>query len=185
MKRLLVVGIILTFATSAFAGDIGLKGIGGRLGYVMPEDPIDATFGFGVQADLGQFTPDIKFAAFIDYWSKGYDEAYYEWSWTTIAFGATAKYEVAMEGNIVPYFGGGVGLNYGKWSGEYKGPASPYITETDQDESEIDFDFHFLGGGKMPLSPTMDGILELKYVISGNADYFGIWGGVVFKLGGE
>ena len=48
--------------------NIGFKGIGGKVGLVMPEDPIESTFGLGVVANLGTITPDIHLDAFIDFW---------------------------------------------------------------------------------------------------------------------
>ena len=50
----------LLFADMAAAADIGFMGIGGRLGYVKPEDPIDGTFDIGVVVDLGTIIPALN-----------------------------------------------------------------------------------------------------------------------------
>ena len=180
--RIAILALITIFACSSFAkSEIGFNAVGGRIGFIMPEDPIDNTFGFGLNADLGTLMPNLTLHAYLDYWSKGYDVTYYEWSWSVIGLGAIAKYEFAMEGNIKPYAGGGLGFNIGKWSSKYTGPTSPFLTDVEASESETDIGIHLLGGAKMPLSPKMDGFAELKYTIDG-ADYLGIYVGVSYKL---
>ncbi len=188
MKRILVIGIMMLFATGAFAQGIGFYGIGGRLGFVMPESDIDNTFGFGAQADLGEITEAIKLAAFLDFWSVSYDApGFYgdaEWKYSTIGIGATAKYFFPMDGNFMPYAGAGVGFNIGssKWEASYTDPWTGQTVSDDSKDSSTDFSFHFVGGGEMELSPELKGMVEVKYVLDG-ADYFGIWAGVIYMLG--
>ena len=158
-------------------------GVGGRLGFVMPEGDIDNTLGFGLNADLGTLMPELTLNAYLDFWTKGYDVgAYYEWSWTSIGIAAIVKYQFAMEGNMKPYAGGGLGFNISTWSSDYSGPTYPGWTgDLDTSDSEFDVALHFLGGASMPLSPNLDGFAELRYTIDG-ADYFGIYVGVSYKL---
>jgi len=169
----LAIGLVVALNQGAYAqSDIGLKGIGGRLGFAMPEDPIDNTIGFGAVADLGTISPVIGLDAFIDFWSKGYDVATAEWKYTEIAFGAMAKYLFPVDGAIKPYAGGGLALHYGKvsWDDPYFGDFS---------DSDTDLGIHLAGGVEKAFSPSMTGFAEAKYAIGG-ADYFFISAGVVF-----
>lgn len=188
MRTLLVSMVLfvlnLSLGSVAIAqSGIGFYGIGGKLGLIMPEDPIESTFGLGIHADLGQITKDIHLSALIDYWSKSYDSGTplygtAEWSWTEIVLGATAKYFFKTTSKIEPYAGAGLGLTIGrsKWEASYMG------VDYDDSVSDTNLGLHFVGGLEYPLSPTMKGIAEAKYHLNG-ADYFGIYGGVTFLLG--
>ncbi|MBN2008412.1 outer membrane beta-barrel protein [candidate division KSB1 bacterium] len=183
MKRLLFVALAVLMLTNlSFAqAEIGLNAVGGHIGYIMPEDPIDNTIGFGAAADLGTIRPDIHLKAFLDYWGKTYDAGYYEWTYSEIIVGATAKYYFAKQGEFLPYAGGGLGLVIGKSSGKYTGPQYSGYTYADDSSSDTKLGFHFCAGADYPLSPTLTGFGEIKYTING-ADFFGIYIGAVYKL---
>jgi len=185
MKKLvLIVLVVSMMATMAFAqADIGLKAVGGKVSFVMPEDPIESTIGLGVAADLGTITDAIHLAAFVEYWGKSYDVGSYgETSFSEITIGATAKYYFEMDSQFKPYAGAGLGFIIGSSSWEYTGPSSPYITETKTSDSDTDIGFHFVGGADYELSDTMTGFAEVKYAMNG-IDTFIISAGVLFKLG--
>ena len=183
--NLLSILILLLWVSLNFAQvDIGFKGVGGHLGFVMPEDPIDNTIGFGIQADLGTITPDIHLAAFIDYWSKSYDAAggwgssTAEWSFSEIVIGPLAKYYFKMNSQFEPYAGGGLGLAIGKskWESD-----DPIYGKQEQSSSDTEICFYFVGGADYKLSPKMVGYAELKYHMDG-ADYLGIFVGITYQL---
>ncbi len=192
MKKVVLLSgvVLLLLITSVFAqSQIGFNGVGGRFGFIMPEDPIENTIGFGVNADLGTITPDIKLFAYIDYWGKGEEIVHYKYSYSVLGFAAIAKYEFKTSGQFVPYAGGGLGININKVKSEYDGPDlsseySGYYSASDYEysDSETDLAIHLLGGASMPLSPKMDGFAEIKYTIAGDFDYFSIWAGINYKL---
>lgn len=164
---------MLCFSTIASGqADIGFKGIGGRLGFVMPESDIGNTMGMGVQADLGTITKDVHLGALVDYWTKAYDGA--GGDLTEIVIAATAKYFFKMDSKFEPYAGGGLGFTYGRSSWE-----SGEIHEGSA--SDTDIGFHVVGGVEYPLSPNLKGLAELTYHIDG-ADYLGIFAGVTYLL---
>ncbi len=179
-KLLFVAVIVLLCGNLAFAqSDIGLKGVGAKIGFVAPEDPIESTIGFGAVADLGTITPAIHLGAFVDFWKKSYDTGSlggtFEASFTEIAIGALGKYYFPMSNSAFkPYAGAGLGLTIGKAKVD-----SPYGGGSD---SSTDFGFRILGGADYALSPTLTGFAEAVYQIDG-ADYFGIFAGVVYSLG--
>ena len=183
MKKLgLVILIVLTMATFAFAqADIGLKAIGGKVGYVMPEGSIENTIGLGVVADLGAITDAIHLDAIIEYWGKSYGVgSHWDWTYTNIIIGGIGKYYFEMDAEFKPYAGAGLGLVIGSVSSDYSGPYSEYYTDTS--ESNTDLFLVLCGGADYPLSDSMTGFAELKYTIGG-IDYFAIFAGVKFAMG--
>jgi opacity protein-like surface antigen len=176
---IVLLGLWLVPVTSG-AADIKLNGIGGRVGFVAPEDPIESTFGLGLQADLGTITEGIHFGALLEYWGKSYDapaglHETAEWSWSQILVAATFRYMFPTESNIGPYLGGEIGLAIGRWEWEHSALG-------DQSDSDTEIGFGAFGGVEIPLSDSMKGFAEAKYHIDG-ADYLGIFGGITFALG--
>ena len=187
MKKYLTLFMVLTIiagASSVFAeANLGLNAVGGRIGFIMPEDPIDNTLGFGLHADLGTLMPNLTLHGYLDYWSKGYDDNMFgtstDLTFSVLGIAAIAKYHFEMDGNIKPYAGGGLGLDIGSASFEYTEPFTG--TKVDESSSDTDLAVHLIGGAAMELSPKMDGFAEVKYTIGG-ADSFGIYVGVSYKL---
>ena len=181
MKKLnlfVAVAMILFCATFSYAeSGIGLNAIGARLGFVLPEDPIDSTIGLGLNAALGDIMPNLQLHGYLDYWSKSYDiTANVGASFSVFGIGAIVKYLFEVEGDIQPYAGGGLGLNIGSWKQD---AVSGFTSETSN--STTDLGIHLLGGASMPLNEQIDGFAELKYTIDG-IDNFGIWVGIYYKL---
>lgn len=174
MRRFIAVvsSCLFMFSGSTMAlgqADIAFKGIGGRLGFVMPESNIGNTIGFGIQADLGTITRDIHLGALADFWTKSYDHGDAESSLTQIVLGATARYLFEIRTKVIPYAGGGLGFTIGHSSGD------------EHSDSDFDLGLHLLGGVEYSLSRSLKGLAELKYHIDG-ADYLGIWIGVTCLL---
>jgi opacity protein-like surface antigen len=183
MKKVLCIMLAMLLVSSfAFAqANIGLKAVGGQIGFIMPEDPIDNTIGFGATADLGTITPKIHLKAFFDYWGKSYDQGTdFEYTFSEFIIGATAKYYFADKGEMKPYAGAGLDFIIGKSSWEYTGQYSQYYAG-DGSESDSEIGFHFCAGADYPLSKTLTGFGEVKYTMDG-ADFFGIYVGAVYKL---
>lgn len=171
----------LTLGVSAQT-DIGLKGIGAKVGFIMPEDPIDNTLGLGVVADLGKVSVARVFG-YLDYWKKGYNEGtYWDWSWSVLSIGAIGKYYFESKSDFKPYAGAGLGFDISMWKSEYTGPNYGYdFGALEASDSELDLAIHLLGGASYRLSPQMDGFAEVKYTL-GDIDYLGIYAGIVYKL---
>ena len=178
-KQILILGVVLAvvFTAAAFAkSDIGLKGVGGKFGYVKPED-IDGTFGFGAVADLGKLTPQINLEGELLYWGKSDKHEGFEVSYSQIYISALAKYFFPQKKGAkwLPYAGGGLGFVIGK------AKVKSEFLGSDNSDSSTDLGIHLLGGMKTVLSPTMDGFAEVRYSIDG-ADFFGIFIGAIFKM---
>ncbi|NOZ56118.1 MAG: porin family protein [Calditrichaeota bacterium] len=192
MKKLVLfaaaAAMVLTLSVGANAqSKIGLMGVGGKAGLVMPEGDIGNTLGLGGVVRLGHIIPTIALDAFVDFWKKSYDVGVIGYkssvSYTEIAIAALAKYYIPMEGKLKPYAGAGLGLTIGTSSISIEG-AGVYGVPLNESTSTSDTNLgvHFVGGAEMPLTPTLDGFGEIKYSIDG-ADYLSIMAGVVYKLG--
>lgn len=179
-KRLLtgflVVALMCGLAAAKGKTDVGLKGLGLRVGFVMPEDPIDATFGFGAQVQLGQIIPELKLEGMIDYWGKSYDTGFNtDASFSVIAVGGLVKYYFDLNGSkILPYTGAGLALHFA--SVKVNTPIG------DVSDTQTDIGFHLLGGIEYPFSPKLNGVAEVKFAFS-EVNYFGIYAGAIYKLG--
>ncbi len=190
MKKGFISLVVLVFLTSSglmAQTDIGLKGIGGKLGLVIPEGNIENTIGFGAVADLGtvEIADDLVFDihGYLDYWGKSYSAfQYYEWSWSVISLAAIAKYNFEMEADFIPYAGAGLGFDFNTWKSEYDGPHQDFLGDADDSETDLDFALHLVGGATYPVNTNLDAFGEVKYTTSGGADYFGLYVGVIFKL---
>lgn len=183
MKVLVVLGLTVFLTHSVFAqAEIGFKGVGGKVGFVMPEDPIDNTFGFGAVVDFGTITPDIKIGAIFEFWSKSYCEesAMFDadWTITEIIIGPMVKYCFPSESQFKPYVGGGLGFTIGKSKFETN---DPYFGNQETSSSDSEIGFFFGGGVDYELSPNLLGFVEAKYHLDG-ADYLGIFVGVTYLL---
>jgi hypothetical protein len=184
LKVLLILSLAVLLAQSAFGqANIGFKGIGGKVGFVMPEDPIDNTFGFGAVVDLGTITPAIKIGAIFEYWSKSYCEenAMFSGDWTIseIVIAPMVKYCFPSGSQIKPFVGGGVGFTIGKSNFE---TSDPFFGNQETSASDSEIGVFFGGGVDYELSPNLLGFVEAKYHIGG-ADYLGIFAGVTYLLG--
>jgi hypothetical protein len=104
---------ILAMASTAGATGVGLRGIGGHLTIVSPED-IDATLGFGILADFGTVgTTKIGIESFMGYWSQS-EEAYgAEMSVSDLIIGGRGKYMFEVSNPVVhPYLGAGLAFHF-------------------------------------------------------------------------
>ena len=181
-KKLLVcvmVGAIVAWAGFAMAADIGFKGANLRVGYVMPEDPIEATIGFGGGVDLGTITDNIGLGVVVFYWSKSYEVATAEWKYSDLAIKLHGKYMFPME-KFTPYIGGGIGFHM--YTFEWDQPASAWWPAQTYDDTETKIGFHFLGGLEYPFNEKISLIVEAEYDLA-DLDQFIIGGGIAMKFG--
>lgn len=191
MKKMLVVSLmisfILSFATVGSAMDIGFKGIGGKVGLVIPDYLGDNTFGLGVIAAMGTIIPELRAEASVDYWGKSWDAGYWEWGWSIITISGTAKYDFPIGKSFIPFVGGGLGLAINKWSSDWKGGQETFFgvgyldSQIDTSDTDIDIVFHGVGGIDIPVGTNMILTLEAKYSLGGT-DALWLTGGLMIPL---
>ena len=188
MKVVLIMLVVLSTVSLVYGqANIGFKGIGGKVGYAFPEDPLESTISFGAVVDLGTIIPALNIGAFVDYWANSYDAGTFaSWGWTEINLGPFAKYYFPMDNSkFKPFAGGGLAFTFGKakWeTTDYNPFTGQVISGNEVSESETHVGFRLLGGADYELSPGLNGYVEVLYNIS-HVDYFGIYVGVVKVLG--
>jgi len=174
----LVMGALVSHEASA-QSDIGLKRLGAMVGYVSPED-LDGTFGFGVFADLGTFTPNIGWDAHLDYWSESEEGFGAEVSIHDIVLGTHGKYLFDLKNSSIrPFAGAGLSMHFLKATVSFSDPNFGTMEESDSD-TKLGLD---LGGGfATSLSEQVDLHAETWYVIS-DIDQFSLRMGLSMKMG--
>jgi len=180
---LLTIMAIIAGTTAMAASNLGFKGANLHLAYVMPEDPIEATIGFGGGLNLGTITENIGLGVDILYWSKSYDVGTYSWKYSDLAIKVNGRYYFPME-KMKPYVGAGLGFHMYSW--KYDEPTYTYGGVTygggNVSESDTKFGFQFLGGVEYPLNEKMGLFAEAEYDLA-DIDQFIIGAGLSMKFG--
>ena len=181
-------GILIVFVFSfltvpVFAqSDIGLKGIGGKIGYVMPEGDLDATFTFGAVVDLGTFMPALHWDASVQYWGVSYDVGFYEWTYSDIAIKSTVRYHFTTGGKVTPYAGGGLGIHMFSWEWDCPECQVWWGGSTSLSDSDTEFGFHGVGGFEFMLGPKWKAQAEAEYAIV-DVDQFSVVANLIYLMG--
>lgn len=177
-RMLMLVTLIAVSTVSAGAvTNLGFNSIGLRLGYVKPEDPIGGTIGFGAQADFGTITPDLHLDGLLEFWSKSREVGYgYSDSYSDLGIGAMLKYYFEINSELKPYAAAGLAFQLE----HFKTELPPPFGNASDNKTEIGL--HLIGGAELPINNQIDGLAELKYVIS-DINYFGIFLGANYKIG--
>jgi opacity protein-like surface antigen len=184
-KRILVfvvdVLLSLIFSGNTFAqSQIGLNGIGIKLGFVDPEG-VDSVIGLGALVDLGMITPSIMLEGNVDYWSKseGTSSATsIKVSFRDLIIGGTAKYMFKSSNpKFRPFASGGLAFHLFKAAVE---SSSPFFVNSDNSETKLGI--HLGGGLFYNLSPQLDLLADGRYTIVSDASQIAIQAGIVYKL---
>jgi len=167
--------------SQASQSDLGLKRIGGAIGFVSPEN-LDGVFSLGAFADWGTITPRIGLESRLDYWSWSESAFGVESSVHDVTLGARAKYffDVANP-RIQPFAGAGLGLHMigAKVDMPAQGGFPAMTVEDSQTKLGLD-----LGGGIVaPMGPRTDFLGELWYGIVSDVSQFSLRAGLSWKLG--
>lgn len=183
---LVVAAICTVTAQNATAqSDLGFKAIGAQVGMVSPED-LDATFGFGVFADHGTITPDIRLESHIEYWGWSEDFNGGSTSVRDISVGARGKYMFETTSpSIRPFVGAGLGIHFLRAEVDIPeqdlggGFIIPAMSASDS-ETRLGLD---LGGGmEMPVNPNANFIAEAWYGIVSDASTLSLRVGLSWNL---
>jgi len=150
------------YAEAAAKSDIGFKGIGPRIGYVDPNSGLDGTAEFGVAFEFGEIARRLHWDGSISFWSSGrnypfynahHDYFRYNWTLRDFVLRSGVNYHF-LEGEWVPYAGGGLGLHFYSWN--YNG--APDYDNTSDTKLGIYID----GGVEHKFSETWTGQMQLQ-----------------------
>ena len=178
--------LVLTLGASVASAqmDIGFKGVGVRVGYLIPED-LDATVAFGVFTDLGTFHPNVAFETYLDYWSKSIDAGLAESSFRDIVLGAKGEYMFNLANPTVrPFLGAGLSLHFlhGEATIADMTFGTVTIPGTTIDTSDTKLGLDLGGGVRAGVSDTVDFIGEAKFSLVSDISQFGISAGILFHI---
>ncbi len=151
----------LTFAFStAEAQGINFNGIGGRLGFVKPEN-IDGTFGIGFHTHLGEIVPNLVLYPSLEYWGKSRGGV----DFSQLALNGDLRYYFPLAGdaNVDVFAGGGLGILL-------------------NDPGDNDIGLNVLGGIDVPFSGNWVAGGEIRFVINDNT-LFKIMAGITYMFG--
>jgi opacity protein-like surface antigen len=153
LVALLAIALLQSSEPALAASDIGLKGIGPRLGYVDPEHGLDGTIEFGADFKLGTWVKQLHWDASATYWSSGWEYpgpggSRYDWSLSDFAIRTGVNYHF-MEGEFQPFAGGGLGVHFLSW--EYDNYPYPV------DNSDSEFGLYIDGGVEYHFNPKWVG----------------------------
>jgi len=165
MKRsILVLGLVagvLASTTAMAQSDLGMKGIGGAIGYVSPEN-VDGTFSIGALADLGTLAPRLKLESRLDWWSHSEEAFGAKASVRDLTIGARTKYMIEVANpRLQPYVGAGLGLHF--LSSEVSIPAQGGFPAMSESASDTKLGFDIGGGAMTAIGPRTNLMGELWY----------------------
>lgn len=166
----IAIGVLLLIgALSAPALAGGITAWEPRVGFVNIEGDIGSTFILALTAHGGELSPNLFWEGTIDFWTKGYDITYYEWTWTNIGVIGGLRYEFPTDGGIVPFAFGGLGMHYAKWSWDYTGQTTGFWDDlSNYDDSSTEFGIQVGGGARF----SEKFIARAGFDSNGGADYF-------------
>lgn len=178
----LTVALLATMTPAAMAqSDIGLKGIGGAIGFVSPEH-MDGTFSFGALADLGTITPNIKLESRLDYWSWSQSDMGTETKAHDVILGARGKYFFEMKNSTLHPFAG-AGLAFHFVGAEVTTPAFGGFPAMSTSDSQTKLGLDLGSGLSTPISPRADLLSEVWYGFVSDVNQFSLRVGLSYKLG--
>lgn len=185
MKR---ITLLLTLAATVLAApaalaqsDLGLKRIGGAIGFVDPEG-LGTTFSLGLFADHGRLTQNLSLESHIDYWGQSESSFGTEVSLRDVAVGGRVKYNfVVSNPKLRPFAGAGLGLHFVK--AEINIPPQFGFPGSTVEASSTELGIHLGGGIGTPLSPKTDLLGETWFGLVDGANSFALRAALSFKLG--
>ena len=194
MRKRILIGMVLVFCIGASQNawaktDLGWRSIGGDVGFVDP-DNVDGTVGFGVFANLGNLSPDVRLQPHVSYWSKSQSDGFGDKATIgDIAFSARALYMFhGTSAKFHPYAGGGLGLHMVHAKVETAAQdlgGGVIIPAMEASDSQTKLGLDMVGGFTTPLSQKTDFCFDLGYTAVSDVAQFSMKAGISFDLGGS
>lgn len=159
---------------------LGLRAIGGSLGYISPEN-VDGTFTLGIFADMGRITDNITLEPRIDYWNKSEEQFGAKASVRDIIIGARGKYRFQTANpKLMPFAGAGLSFHMIHAEASVTQPGFP---EMKVEDSTTKLGLDIGGGVATPVGPRYDLIGEAWYGIVSDVSQFSLRVGMSYHLG--
>ena len=165
-KNFFLLILIISFVKCGYSQtNIYFSGIGGKIGFVIPENPIDNTFSISAHADLGSIFERVYVGTVAEFWSKSYNASslpndFIDGKWSEFILAPTFKLKYYTGTKAISYLGGGIGLAFVSFKNNIV-----YLNRTIRTNiSEVEAAFFFMGEIEYPFTELLKGIGELKYL---------------------
>jgi opacity protein-like surface antigen len=153
------IGLGATFACPPPASAFGLTGLGGKLGFMAPEN-LDGTMVVGGHLEFEQHGSRVHLVPGLMYWKSN--------NVSDLAANADLYYHFSPEGVITPYVGAGLGLNF--------------LSNERSSDSTTKLGANLFGGLRIPAA-NLHYFFEGRYTAS-DLSQFALLAGVTFHTGG-
>ncbi len=183
LKKILFIVLIFGFIKISYSqSNIRLEGIGGKIGYIIPESPIYNTFSFSAHADLGNIFNRIYVGAIAEFWSKSYNSSalpnnYLDGKWTEFILAPTFKLKYYTGTKAITYIGGGVGFAIVNFINDMTNLSQSFKLNS----TRLNAALFLFGGAEYPITPRLKGIGEIKFHLGG-ANFLGMYLGATYLL---
>ena len=179
---LFVVFIFCLIKIDYSQSNIRLEGIGGKIGYIIPESPVYNTFSFSAHAELGSIFNRVYVGAIAEFWSKSYNSNVLpnnnlDGKWTEFILAPTFKLKYYTGTKAITYIGGGVGFEIVSFKNDMWNVSQSFkLTST-----KLDAALFFFGGAEYPITPRIKGVGEIKFHVDGE-NFLGFYLGATYLL---
>jgi len=160
LRHLAIAMTLIALAVPASAQDMGYRGLGPRVGVTSDPDQVFA----GMQFNFGEFVPHLRFQPNFEF-ATGDD-------FDIISVTAPVHYRFVVQGNVVPYVGGGLTLAW----------VNADLPQG-QSDSEFEIAAKAIGGVEWPLRGANAFFLELNVGV-GDIQDVAVVAGWMFGGGG-
>ncbi len=189
MKRLLAVAIAVLTVSTLSSAQLAFRGIGGGIGFASfswnAGTSTESMSGFliGAHADLGEFAKDFVLFPDITYASTSKDINGGTWKLSDFAINVNAHYNIAMEGNMKPYVGAGLGYNSFSTTATATYTVPFLGTQTvSATASASRIGINLLAGVNYKLNDMLTLVVEPRYTIVSDFGNFQVKAGITYAM---
>ena len=185
-----IVIALLLIGSLGVAQELGLKGVGGSLGYVSVSFNNGTSteslggLAFAGHAYLGEISKGIGLYPEVQYFSTSKDVSGASWKLSDFAINANVHYAIAMEGQLKPYVGGGLGYNSLSSTVDIPAISAGFFTipGTTYTSSTSRIGINLLAGADYKMNDQMSLFIEPRYVLASDFNHFLVKVGATFEM---
>ncbi len=186
---LALVAVLLLIGSMSLAQGLGLREVGGGIGYVSvsaagPSTETIGGFLFAAHANLGEVAKGITLVPDIEYFSASKDIGGGTWKVSDIGINVNAHYNLEMEGAVKPYVGAGIGFNsFGfDWTIPVVNIAPGFSVGGTTSQSFTRIGINLLAGANYKMNDQMSLFIEPRYVLASDFNNLQIKVGASFVM---
>jgi len=165
-------------AGSADAAGLGVRGVGGHMTIVAPEN-IDASIGLGFLLDMNVVETPFSIESYAQFWSHTEGAYGIEASVKDFAIGGRGKYNFMLATpSVHPYLGAGLGLHFVTASVDF----SSYFPGTSASDTNVKLGLDLGGGMSFDVGDRWSILTDAWGVIVSDVNQFAIRLGAIYRM---